>query len=55
MSKSTPKPTPSETTQEAKGPEVVPEVEGLESMITPREADPMDELVSQLDQMDRRK
>jgi len=55
MSKSTPKPTPPNTTQEAKEPEVEPEVEGLESMITPREADPMDELVSQLESMDGKK
>jgi hypothetical protein len=33
---------------------VEPELEGLESMITPLDADPMDQLVNQLGQMDGR-
>jgi len=54
MSKSAPKPTPTEPKAEVKK-EV--EAEGLESMITPFEApvDDMDQLVEQLEQMDGRK
>lgn len=54
MSKSTPKPTPT-TAKEEKEAEVEVEVEGLELMITPKEADPMDELVSQLENIHNRK
>ena len=55
MSKSAPKPTPTEAKTEVKK-EV--EAEGLESMITPFDApagDDMDQLVEQLEQMDGRK
>jgi hypothetical protein len=55
MSKSIPKPTSTATAKEEKEAEVEVEVEGLESMITPKEADPMDELVSQMDDMNNRK
>jgi hypothetical protein len=58
MSKSSPKPTPESQTEKPKEKEV--EVEGLESMITPFETeaapmDEMDQLVSQLEQMNGRK
>jgi hypothetical protein len=54
MSKSAPKPAPTEPKVEVKK-EV--EAEGLESMITPFDApvDDMDQLVEQLEQMDGRK
>lgn len=55
MSKSAPKPTPTEAKAEVKK-EV--EAEGLESMITPFDApavDDKDQLVEQLEQMDGRK
>lgn len=57
MSKSTPQPTPAPV--QPKVEEKEKEVEGLESMITPFDAegpgDEMDELVSQLKELDGRK